>query len=644
MNISPIFGRYRKTRKEFLVKTYAVHLRSLLMACGLLYAAESFGLTCGPMPYGYDIGAQVRFFTLKDRQWDQKNHETLPAADPASFVKLVPPVLHVPEMGMCPYAVEYGMDKHAVYYRSQMIEGADPGSFMLAGWNYAKDRSAIYYKGKRLSIRVGEFRVLDRKPGYATDGEKFFLEDKVLDAPLPLKERGLPDMKAYAEAHWSLQPIRGRIAKDKNAVYFDGVLIPGADPQTLAPVSSWVFKDRHAVYGQGHKLAEVDPQTVRSSKYERYLIDRNGVYFITGKRLPHLDAESFEELHHGWVKDKNGVHYWGKPFDADPETFVQVPLPDRSRPTPTDAIGHAAHAPVFKDRYAVYNNDKKLPGIDPRTMRRSELGGYIIDDKRVYSLRTGTFVSDLDPQSFEELNWRWSKDKNGVYLFAKPVAVDLQSFTLVSESISKDNSAVYMDDRKIEGADPATFIQVARWVFKDRRFVYLNGRQVMQGVKPKTMRVSRSGLYLIDGEAVYQHGKRMPDRDAASFEDFGHAWSKDKNGVYFRDQAIAADPATFTQVQGLVFRDANAVFTGHLEANRWYGIDAPTVRLSKSGLYAIDKAVVYHQYHGLLFGPDPQSFEELDWRWSKDKNGVYFDNEPVGADPATFETVTSFSS
>ncbi len=121
-------------------------------------------------------------------------------------------------------------------------------------------------------------------------------------------------------------PVAYAYAKDKNAVYFEGVLIENADPITFVAVSeksgAWQHpygKDTHNVYFKNMSIKGADPKTFEVLWWyiyegcgaDRYAKDSQHVFYEDSPVVG-ADPVSFKALDSRYGKDKNG--FWSKQF------------------------------------------------------------------------------------------------------------------------------------------------------------------------------------------------------------------------------------------------------------------------------------------------------------------------------------------
>lgn len=284
-------------------------------------SAGASATTCAPVTSGYSVGSVVTYF-VKDSANPAKGMEkTLAKADPGSFELLRLPLF---ERGPCAgRRVEFARDKNNVYYRWQVVKGADPQTYAFIDDHYARDKLAVYSGAKRLTTRIASFQTLG---AYATDGEKHFYRDVVIagsgfkllgGAAQSARGYAVTDSRVYhngqiigradARSFELFKPEVG-ITRDKRFVFFNDQVIPGADPRTFEQVNGYAFKDKLGVYTEGQKIIGAEPSTVRASEFGSYLID-NAAVFKQGKPVAPRDPATFVELQPQWTKDKNAVYY-----------------------------------------------------------------------------------------------------------------------------------------------------------------------------------------------------------------------------------------------------------------------------------------------------------------------------------------------
>lgn len=82
--------------------------------------------------------------------------------------------------------------------------------------------------------------------------------------------------------------------------------------------------------------------------------------------------------------------------------------------------------------------------------------GFKKVDNKIYF--EDSLMKDIDPKSFEVIDWEWEKDKNHYYYQGKCIEeIDKETFIILDYHYSKDKNNVYYEDKIIKGADATTF-------------------------------------------------------------------------------------------------------------------------------------------------------------------------------------------
>ncbi len=196
------------------------------------------------------------------------------------------------------------------------------------------------------------------------------------------------------------------------------------------------------------------------------------------------------------------------------------------------------------------------------------------------------------------LNSNYSKDANHVYLDGNIVAgINPKTVkSLWNVRYIKDDKSVYRWPKKIEGADPATFV------------ILLPG----------------DGVFTKDKNHVYKDWDILKGADAASFESFNSFdnntvyKAKDKNHVYDRDGNILPwiDGGSFEMLSNewlFAAKDKNHVYNGFLMNGIIQWVD-PATFVFVGHNYGKDSTHVFYYPSAGLFSvvewADPATFEE----------------------------------
>ncbi len=187
---------------------------------------------------------------------------------------------------------------------------------------------------------------------------------------------------------------------------------------------------------------------------------------------------------------------------------------------------------------------------------------------------------------------------------------------------------------------------------KDENNVYFDGEIVEQADSATFEEVEElifkdiNNIYLITiGKACEIGGAGLnviEDVDVDSFKSVNsHKYFKDKYNVYFQNGEFVtiegADPNSFEVLDWPYSKDKNYVFSGNEIVE---GADSETFEHMWNTRYAKDKINAYYFWGEIIEGADANSFEGLDYYYAKDKNNAYFENTAIqGADSATFEVI-----
>jgi hypothetical protein len=140
------------------------------------------------------------------------------------------------------------------------------------------------------------------------------------------------------------------------------------------------------------------------------------------------------------------------------------------------------------------------------------------------------------------------------------------------EFYGADRAHVFYDGKVIAGADPASFRPLAEYEYgEDRKAIFYQGK-ALAGADPASFRIllwpdetvsAKPGsvyprrppgeafsIYAADARHVWEQGRPMPERDAATFTLLPVGYTRDKNGVYRNDRLVSGlDPRTFDGTQ-----------------------------------------------------------------------------------------------
>ncbi len=215
-------------------------------------------------------------------------------------------LLHAPNLdGASVELIEryYFKTKDAVYFYEAQIPEAEPATFEILEGAYSKDKNAVYYSNQKLEgLDPKTTRALSYQ--FICDEEHAFHYDTQID---------------LVGKDCQLIEENGDYIKDKKRVFYEGELVPDADPATFEILEGNFQRDKdHLFYGP-QKL-DIDPKTAIHIG-EPYIIGQSKVYF-NHTTIEGADVNSFEILDYGFAKDKNHVYWYRKPQEGiDPASF-----------------------------------------------------------------------------------------------------------------------------------------------------------------------------------------------------------------------------------------------------------------------------------------------------------------------------------
>jgi hypothetical protein len=248
-----------------------------------------------------------------------------------------------------------------------------------------------------------------------------------------------------------------------------------------------------------------------------YARDRNHVYY-QAQVIAGADPKTYAFIDDNYARDHQAIYAFGRRLSTRVGSFQVL-----DGGYATDGVHH------FYQDVVLQGEGFELLGSGAQAGY-----GYARTHSRVY--RHGSWLDDADPKTFEVLH--------------------------ADVGITRDRQAVFFNDRLIAGADPKTLEQVQAYIFKDRNAVYDEGRRI-DGLDPATLRVSELGGYLIDSRAVFRNGKPLAGRDPCSFAELQSPWSRDRDAVYYRDEAVpGVDMASFRTTGLDRAEDKNGRYSG----------------------------------------------------------------------------------
>ena len=123
---------------------------------------------------------------------------------------------------------QYAKDIYHVYFKTKIVEGADPATFHTFSQSYAfgQDKDCVYYKDKATEVKdYNKLKVAKENENFYVDGKNFYTHE-FLKMPEGTDIKHLTNI-AYGD--WS---------KDLKRVYWKNRIVQGADPKTFDALPS----------------------------------------------------------------------------------------------------------------------------------------------------------------------------------------------------------------------------------------------------------------------------------------------------------------------------------------------------------------------------------------------------------------------
>lgn len=286
----------------------------------------------------------------------------------------------------------------------------------------------------------------------------------------------------------TFEQIKGTAyGRDKRAVYYEDAEIKGSDIRTFVVLTHQFSKDKNNIYHTTETL-DLHVSEVTFDKDLDYLKDTKNVYYL-GTRIVEADAATFKDnvpcvdavdKNHAYAGttilkdiDPNTLEYLFDNFCRDKNYLIFTPEDPNYKtriiphvdPATFIKVGESGEQFFYKDNANVYSVDPRLGEFtelqkaDSKTFQILQYG-FAADVQNVYL--KGKILPEIDRNTFIFITEHYSKDKNNIY-FLDPAGfrvikdVDIPSFVLLDYPLAKDVRHVFYFEKKLEGANPATF-------------------------------------------------------------------------------------------------------------------------------------------------------------------------------------------
>ena len=167
--------------------------------------------------------------------------------------------------------------------------------------------------------------------------------------------------------------------------------------------------------------------------------------------------------------------------------------------TAREQVGHG----YSREGHFIFYGDRRIDTEIPKDL----------DFLRSFLGRELTIARDIDAASFEALSNKYSKDKFNVYYrwirgtkfwVVEIPGADPSTFKALGLSLAVDGQHVWMQDRKVAGADARTtqVLDTNGRVWKDQKHVWFYGN-IIRGADTTTFEAMGDGFHYRDDKRVY---------------------------------------------------------------------------------------------------------------------------------------------
>ena len=197
------------------------------------------------------------------------------------------------------------------------------------------------------------------------------------------------------------------------------------------------------------------------------------------------------------------------------------------------------------------------------------------------------------------------------------------------------NKAVYLDGKRIKGADADSFTYFDKKGFysKDKKHVYYNCKKIKNADAAtfQPLAGDDTDSYWHDKNNAYHKWNLIAEADGATFVYAGQDYTFDKDNVFFENQLLKeADRATFEPLKEYIGRDCKNIFARSTLVKNVKDFASFELITISEEVFGKDKdqiyAIRYSPPYPLLPFPnaDLETFEIVGDYYAKDKNQVYY--------------------
>ncbi len=317
-----------------------------------------------------------------------------------------------------------------------------------------------------------------------------------------------------------------------------------------------------------------------------------------------------------------------------------------------------------KDKNNVYIGAKKLEGADSNSFealfyKDGLVSGYAKDKNHVYyNGEKMTFWSSgikADNSSFQALREFYAKDENRIYYMWTILrwGYDVETFKVLGNDFTSDKDSIYWWGLILEWVDSESFQILEYWYSKDKNNIYYHNDKIFDKIDSNTFKILDENYIIDKNNAYYYNSLNINEPiiilDSVDLKTFKILWwegyAKDKNHVYFDGNRINnANSDTFETLKVLGYsKDKNnyyyhGIILNNIDYNTFEVFNRTTAKDKNHVYYSNDPELDYNIWKPVLAEADPETFEMITKIIYKDKNNLYFGDELIEwVDVNTFE-------
>ena len=230
-----------------------------------------------------------------------------------------------------------------------------------------------------------------------------------------------------------------------------------------------------AAFAQRRTARSAPPvQNTIASSYEV----RGSKVYYGRMELSDADYRTFEDLGHGYAKDKSNVWWKGNvlPY-VDAKSFRLTTQGNK----PGSAPEHGPDAPGYGNAPGHGNAPGYGPGNGPGNPGYGNIPGsyghnYVVSGSYVYY--NGEKVKGARASSFKDLGWGYAMDNFDVYYCGKEIDASTMNFTVLTDGYAKNSFDVFFLGKEVKGASPSSFKVLSNGYAKDSFDTFYMGKKI----------------------------------------------------------------------------------------------------------------------------------------------------------------------